>query len=265
LKIIIHIIIIILLTLLTQIGGLLWILLFGWFRIWKSATSKWIELSSFVLLYITTTILIVPPLAKFTGRVPLPILKSGNLIPHNFITALLNRHYVKPDLRTHLITTANKINAQNNNLKISYLDANFPFIDGFPLLPHLSHNDGRKVDLSFYYTKDKVEGNKKPSNSGYGKFIEPTLFDENQTNECKSKGFWYYDYSKYLTFGSRDDLEFDLHNSKLLINLILADNISQKLLLEPHLKRRMKLTSSKIRFQGCHSVRHDDHFHYQIY
>lgn len=32
-----------------------------------------------------------------------------------------------------------------------YLDANFPFFDGFPLLPHLSHVDGRKRDIAYYY------------------------------------------------------------------------------------------------------------------
>lgn len=36
-------------------------------------------------------------------------------------------------------------------IRISYLDANFPFKDGFPLLPHLSHDDGRKVDIAFMY------------------------------------------------------------------------------------------------------------------
>ena len=34
------------------------------------------------------------------------------------------------------------------------LDGNFPFITGFPLLPHLSHDDGEKVDLAFYYADD---------------------------------------------------------------------------------------------------------------
>jgi hypothetical protein len=264
LKTIIHIIIVSILTLLTQIGGIVWILNFGIFRLSKYKVSKWTRLGAFLVLYTTTTFYVIPQLAKLGGRVALPVFKSGNLMPHNFITPLLNRHYVKPPLKSQLIDIADDLNADNNQLKLSYLDANFPFIDGFPLLPHLSHKDGRKVDLSLFYTKDKIEGNLKPSNSGYGKFVEPTTSEQKQTNECKSKGYWYYDYSKYLTFGSRDDLEFDLENTKQLVNYIIQDSITQKVFIEPHLKRRMNLTNPKIKFQGCHSVRHDDHIHCQI-
>jgi len=264
LKTIIHIFIVFILTLLTQIGGIVWILNFGLFRFWKQNVSRWTKLGGFFVLYLATSFLIVPQLAKLGGRVALPVFKSGNLIPHNFITPILNRHYVKPLLKSQLTNIADSINADNNQLKLSYLDANFPFIDGFPLLPHLSHKDGRKVDLSLYYTKDKRAGNLKPANSGYGKFVEPTSLEQNQTNECKSKGYWYYDYSKLLTFGSRDDLEFDLENTKQLIEYILQDSITQKVFIEPHLKRRMNLMNPKIKFQGCHSVRHDDHIHYQI-
>ncbi len=263
-KTIIHITIVFILTLLTQIGGIVWILNFGLFRFWKQNVSRWTKLGCFFVLYVATSFFVVPQLAKLGGRVALPVYKSGNLIPHNYITPILNRHYVKPPLKSQLTNIANNINADNNQLKLSYLDANFPFIDGFPLLPHLSHKDGRKVDLSLYYTKDKIAGNLKPSNSGYGIFVEPTSSEQNQTNECKSKGYWYYDYSKLLTFGSRDDLEFDLENTKQLIEYILQDSITQKVFIEPHLKRRMNLMNPKIKFQGCHSVRHDDHIHYQI-
>ncbi|MDG1435070.1 MAG: hypothetical protein P8Q41_13710 [Saprospiraceae bacterium] len=194
----------------------------------------------------------------------MPITKSSNLIPHNYITPLLNRHYVKPKLRNQLYEIANETNSENNNLKLSYLDANFPFIDGFPLLPHLSHKDGRKVDLSFYYTKNNEDGNLKPSNTGYGNFVEPLNSEYSQTKECKSKGYWHYDYTKFLTLGSREDLEFDRKNTKKLVNKIVSDPLTQKILIEPHLKTRMKLSNNKIRFQGCHAVRHDDHIHHQI-
>ena len=183
---------------------------------------------------------------------------------YNFITPLLNRHYVKPKLRTELLEISEYINSKNPKLKISYLDANFPFIDGFPLLPHLSHNDGHKIDLSFFYTKDKKEGILKPSNLGYGKFVEPHPNEMNQTEICKSNGYWQYDYSKYLTLGSRNDLEFDLSNTKDLIQKIVNRTKTDKILIEPHLKNRLNLNNDKIRFQGCHSVRHDDHIHFQI-
>jgi len=177
---------------------------------------------------------------------------------------ILNRHYVRPQLKNQLISIANQVNVSNNKLKVSYLDANFPFIDGFPLLPHLSHSDGRKVDLCFYYTKNKISGNYKPSNSGYGSYVHPLKNEYDQTKACKSKGYWQYDFTKYCTLGSRTDLEFDSQYTKKLINHITNDKLTQKLLIEPHLKKRMNLNHDKIRFQGCHAVRHDDHIHYQI-
>jgi len=223
-----------------------------------------LRIIAFLVLYLFTSATIIPTLAKLNGRVPLPITKSDNLIPHNYITPLLNRHYVKSKLKTQLTEIANKTHADNPNLKVSYLDANFPFIDGFPLLPHLSHKDGRKVDLCLFYTKDNLEGMYKPSNSGYGKYIEPSASEFNQTEACKSKGYWQYDYTKYLSLGGRDDLEFDNANTRQLVQRIVTDPLTQKLLIEPHLKHRMKLTHQKIRFHGCHAVRHDDHIHYQI-
>lgn len=263
-KNLVHILIVSLLTLLTQIGGLIWILNFGYYKWFAKGKRKLIKLGSYLVLYLLSTFILTPMVAKPLGRVPLPLNKSDNLIPHTYITPLLNRHYVKPKLKNQLIKIADKTNASNKKLKLSYLDANFPFIDGFPLLPHLSHKDGRKVDLSFYYTKDQNEGNHKPSNSGYGHFVEPRKTEYNQTRACLSKGYWQYDYTKFLTLGSRDDLEFDPENTRSLINKIVSDPLTQKILIEPHLKNRMKLSNDKIRFQGCHAVRHDDHIHHQI-
>ncbi len=264
LKNIIHIIIVSVLTIITQIGGLIWILNYGFFRINEQEKSRWIKFICYSSMYLISTLLIVPYMAKLNGRVALPISKSSNLIPHSYLTPLLNRHYVKPRLRSQLYEIAKATNSENHKLKLSYLDANFPFFDGFPLLPHLSHNDGRKVDLSFYYTKNKEEGNLKPSNTGYGKFVEPLKSEYRQTRACKSQGYWHYDYTKFLTLGSRNDLDFDLINTKKLVNRIVANPLTQKILIEPHLKTRMNLSNNKIRFQGCHAVRHDDHIHHQI-
>ncbi|MBK7806110.1 MAG: hypothetical protein IPJ51_07395 [Saprospiraceae bacterium] len=263
-KILAHVIIVSILTIITQIGGIVWIMNFAFFRWVKKGNSKWTKLSSFLVIYLLLTFLIIPIFAKISGRVPLPITKSDNLIPHNYITPLLNRHYVKPRLKTQLLELADKTNSENKLLKVSYLDANFPFIDGFPLLPHLSHNDGRKVDLSFYYTKNEKEGNLKPSNTGYGAFVEPSDTEYNQTKECKSAGYWHYDYTKFLTLGSRNDLVFDLENTRNLVIKLVQSPLTQKILIEPHINKRMNLTNNKIRFQGCRAVRHDDHIHHQI-
>jgi len=259
-----HIIIVCALTLLTQIGGLLWILNYGILNLRKHKQTKIKSFFSFLVVYLLATLVVVPLLAKIGGRVPLPLSKSNNLIPHNIMTPLLNRHYVKPLLRSELLTIAGEVNLADKRLKLSYLDANFPFIDGFPLLPHRSHDDGRKVDVCFYYLDDNQAGNKKPARSGYGSFVHPTTNEFDQTKQCKSKGYWQYDFTKYLTLGTNDNLIFDSKNTKRLINLILAKKSTQKLFIEPHLVKRMNLNHAKIRFQGCQAVRHDDHIHFQI-
>ena len=35
-------------------------------------------------------------------------------------------------------------------------------------------------------------------------------------------------------------------------------------LLEPHLKKRLRLEARRIQFQGCRAARHDDHMHIQM-
>ena len=126
--------------------------------------------------------------------------------PSTYITVLLNRNYVLPRLNDELRATAKNL---PSDIKIRYLDANFPFINGFPLFPHLSHNDGKKIDLSFVYDKDNKHTTKQKSRTGYGVFEEPTNKEWNQTKHCKKKGHWQYDFTKYVTLGSiNDDLIF---------------------------------------------------------
>lgn len=260
-----HLIIIVMLTIVTQIGGVVWIITFVLLSRGQKENSPLAKVLVFTLLYALATLILVPPLAKVNDRVPLPIRDAQGLVPHSYFTILLNRHYVKPELKRELIEVSQNFQQAYPRSIIAYLDANFPFTDGFPLLPHISHNDGKKIDLAFFYLKNKQPTNKKPSVSGYGKFVDQLNESPSQTEVCQKKGNWYYDYTKFLTFGSRDDLTFDTKRTKKLIDLIDSRSATQKILLEPHLKKRMNLHSNKIRFQGCHSVRHDDHIHIQIY
>jgi len=148
--------------------------------------------------------------------------------------------------------------------KVAYLDANFPFMDGFPLLPHRSHDDGRKVDLSFMYSYEGKSVNEKPARSGYGYYENPKSGEYNKPKECLDRGFWQYDFPKYLTLGSSDALTFDERLTKDLILIILNKSSTQKVFIEPHLKSRLKIDHNKCRYHGCQAVRHDDHIHYQI-
>ena len=89
--------------------------------------------------------------------------------------------------------------------------------------------------------------------------------EENKNKECKLKGNNIYDFPQYLTFGTKKNLVFDQNTTAKFIFYLAENPTTHKILLEPHLKNRLGLQhENKIRFQGCHSVRHDDHLHLQV-
>ena len=249
------------LTILTQIGGIIYlisILLSN--KIRYSIRGK--RVLVFTSLYLLFTYIIVPVLAPFFGRER--IQHTDNIQPANYLTVLLNRNYVVPDINDLLGEL--EIELRETNVKISYLDANFPFIDKFPLLPHLSHNDGKKLDLSLIYeTSDGKISSLQKSMSGYGVFENPKNNESNQIDKCIRNGYFQYDYPKYITFGQiNKDLVFSEKGTKILIESILKGSDLGKLFIEPHLKQRLNLDDKRIRYHGCRAVRHDDHIHIQL-
>jgi len=261
LKIISRSFLFLILTILTQVGGVVYLISLLISAKWKfNFRGKQVIL--FSLLYAAVTFLIVPIIAPLFGRER--VLNNNIISPSTYMTVLMNRNYIKPELNDLLVATA--LELANTEVKISYLDANFPFIDGFPLLPHLSHNDGKKIDLSLIYeTKEGWLTQENKSISGYGVFVEPTQNEHNQNLVCKSAGYFQYDFPKLLTFGSiNSDLQFSKIGTKNLMLTILSQPNLGKVFIEPHLKSRMKLSNNKIRFHGCGAVRHDDHIHIQL-
>jgi len=261
LKIFSQIILFVLLTILTQIGGLIYLL--------NKPVNKKINWNSrlkpiltFILLYLLASFLIIPIIAPLFGREPIKHTKT--IQATSYMTVLLNRNYVKPEMNGLLLRAEQ--NLEGTNIQINYLDANFPFIDRFPLLPHLSHNDGKKLDISLTYeTKEGQISEKLKSNSGYGVFEEPRTSEHNQAKLCLEKGYLQYDYPKYMTFGTKnEELKFSEKGTKRLIQAILKEDNLGKLFIEPHLKERLNLDHSKIRYHGCRAVRHDDHIHIQL-
>jgi len=261
LKILLHIIIFGLLTILTQIGGIVYLLSLYFNKLLKR-DFKFKSLLTFLGLYLISTLLIVPLIAPIFGREK--VQHTEKIRPTNYMTVLLNRNYVRPQLNKLLKATTSDL--KDSNIQINYLDANFPFINKFPLLPHLSHNDGKKLDISLVY--ENADGeiiNKQKSVSGYGVFEDPRPNEYNQIDKCLIMGYFQYDYPKYVTFGSiNDELKFSAKGSKRLIRSILKNKSLGKLFIEPHLKQRLGLSNSKIRYHGCRAVRHDDHIHIQL-
>lgn len=249
------------LTVTTQVGGIIYLLSRFVAKKWNRH-FKFKTLTVFIVLYLFSTLLIVPVLAPLFGREK--VNHSNVIHPTNFMTVLLNRNYVRPELNKLLSDTEKEL--AGTGIQIHYLDASFPFINKFPLLPHLSHNDGKKIDLSLIYeTKDGLLSDKQKSISGYGLFEEPNANEFNQINKCLSKGYFQYDFPKYLTLGSiNDELEFSENGTRTLITSLLKSKSLGKLFIEPHLKTRMNLHNDRIRYHGCRAVRHDDHIHIQL-
>lgn len=258
----IRLIIIILLTILTQIGGIIYLftLLLGW----KLKVRRGSKVAIFITLYCCVTFVVVPRVAKQFGRERLVECQNG--IYAHWYTALMNRNYVVPTMNRYLSEVATLLSEKDSAISMLYLDGGFPFCNGFPLLPHLSHNDGRKLDLALVY--EDRHGDiicKTKSNSGYGVFEEPMNGEIDQTTRCKKTGHVRYDYSRYFSFGKiNDNLLFSAKGNRTLIECLISVPNLQKLFIEPHLKQRVGLVHPKIRFHGCRAVRHDDHIHIQV-
>ncbi len=253
----------ILLTILTQTGGFVYLLAHFISKKWQLNKVK--RRLLFVSTYLLFCLLLIPLVAPVFGRSALPI--NGQLKPLNYLTVLLNRHYVSKELKDLLLEATDTMHQQYQS-PIRYLDANFPFINGFPLIPHLSHNDGKKVDLAFYY-KDKQTGEASdgsPSFIGYGVYESPEGGETDYPEQCSMQGYWQYGALEILVPQWRaHHYTVDAERTRALLEILLEQKETSKIFIEPHLKNRWGLELyDKVRFHGCRAVRHDDHIHLQI-
>lgn len=272
------IVLILLLTALTQVGGVILII---YLILWRLANRKTnriqnlkkgvrlsIKTGGFIVTYVLISTLIIPVIAKQLGRVPLPVFSNSKVQPLNIFTCLLNRHYVKAEMLTAVTDVSESIHSTHPGTTLAYLDANFPFFDGFPLLPHKSHDDGEKLDLAFFYKDADTKAplnDAAPSFIGYGVFEKPTKHEQNQPEFCRQKGYWQYSIlSSIVPQWNSKYYDFDLNRTKKLVELFASHPSIGKIFIEPHLKTRMNLHSPKIRYHGCGAVRHDDHIHIQL-
>jgi len=250
---------VIVLTMTTQIGGVLYLLAALIYR--RNTLKRW---GAFVVVYLVSTFFVVPYVAPFFGREKIQTTDTVKL--HMLFTSLTNRDYVIPEVNTVLINVSTKLSKLYPEVEVHCLDANFPFFDGFPLLPHVSHNDGKKLDISLIYENKKGRIiNDKPSVSGYGVFEPPLMGEYDQISVCKEIGYWQYDFPKYLTLGTvNSDLNFSEKGTKKLVQFFTQEPSVSKIFIEPHLRARLQIKNPRIRYHGCRAVRHDDHIHIQV-
>ncbi len=260
------------LTAVTQVGGIVFLISLTTHRmintrIKSRAARVSVKVVSFLVLYLAFCLVIVPFTAKPFGRVRLPITETNHLQPLSVWTCLLNRNYVRPELQQAAFKVADRMNKKYPGTIVNYLDANFPFINKFPLPPHLSHNDGKKLDLAFQYIDMKTgeQTNECPSIIGYGICEEPKPNEVNRPEDCEKKGYWQYSILQQIVpQGNKKDFVFDHQRTKTFVNYFADESAIGKILIEPHLKERLGLNIDKIRLHGCQAVRHDDHIHVQM-
>ncbi len=241
-----HILVIALLTVLTQLGGLAWLFALTFRR----------RFLAFALAYGTLWGLAMAT-APLSGRVPLPC-SGGPLVMQSILYCALNRHYVTPELRDAAQDLARQMDTRFPGTVTLALDGNFPFGDGFPLLPHLSHDDGQKLDLAFYYTDASGAYLPGRARSPIGYFA----FEQGPT-DCPP-AFptlrWNLDWLQPLF----RDRPLDPDRTRAVLVLLAEDPRIGRIFVEPHLARRLAVADPKIRFQGCRAARHDDHIHIQL-
>jgi hypothetical protein len=256
-----HAFIVVALTLLTQIGGVAYVVALLATRRWRNAAvPRWRHTSylaaATVLIYAIASIAIVPPLAKLFGR------ERVSCASTTFAGCVLNRTYLTP--RT-LALTAELDQAMASRFagsSVTILEGSFPFFDGFPLPPHLSHDDGRKVDLAYFYrdASGRPVARGSPSPIGYFHFQQPRPADREPCAGRFTPLRW-----DFAWLQPREPAwALDEERTRAMILWLKAHPDVKRIFIEPHLADRLDVGGGKLRFQGCQAARHDDHLHVEV-
>ncbi len=242
------------LTVLTQLDGLAWLASQA-FRRGRLATLA-IFLLAYVALWGAAQVV-----APVFGRVPLPC--SGEVLrAQSRLYCVLLRNFVTPEMAEVAMDAAQAVAIRFPGTVTLTLDGGFPFLDGMPLVPHLSHDDGEKLDFAFYYAETLYgDGAYLPgltdSAIGYFSFLRlgeetcppvwPTLRWEMRWME-----------PLHLFIG------LEPQRTRALIEALADDPRVSRIFVEPPVAATLGVAGEKIRFQSCRAARHDDHVHVQL-
>ncbi len=246
-RILLHSLWIAILTAVTQVGGLAWLMA-------MAMRWRWISFA-FVYACLSGAAVLVAPMVS--GREALPCFGDGPLRAQNFAYCALNRHYVDADLADVARDLAARVAAQHPGTKTRTLDGNFPFFEDFPLLPHLSHDDGGTLDLAFYWQQD---GTYLPGRSrspiGYWGYADGPSTCPPRWDDLRWDMPWLQ--------SQLPQMDLDRPRMRTALSHLSGDDRVSKILIEPHVQAAMGIGHPKIRFQGCRAARHDDHIHIQL-
>ncbi|MDQ0466365.1 hypothetical protein QO010_004158 [Caulobacter ginsengisoli] len=194
------------------------------------------------------------------GLVALPCAGSGALAPANTGYCRLQRNYVAAKGLAVLQDATTAMQAKFPGARVLYLEASWP-LGKRPMPPHLSHGDGREVDLAFYYVDRAGKPLAKPPRSwGYEAF-EPPRREAERACAGGRRG------KNDRPDPPRDRAwRLDEARTAALVKVLAADPRVRRIFIEPHLKTRLGLTTyGKVRFAGCQAARHDDHIHVDFF
>lgn len=237
------------LTLLTQLGGLAWL---AALPLRKNRAQFW---PAFALAYATLWAAAYVIAPSF-GRTALPCWGDGPLRSQSVLYCALNRNYVTPKLASLAQDLAQDMAQTYPGTITLTLDAGFPF-GAMPLLPHLSHDDGEKLDLALYWQDNgQYQTGHSKSPIGYWGYADgPT--------QCPDR--WADLRWGMTTLNSAlPNWQLNHHRTRAAVQWLAEDPRTGKILIEPHIPATLGFTHPKIRFQGCRAARHDDHIHLQL-
>ena len=125
--------------------------------------------------------------------------------------------------------------------------------------PHLSHGDGKEIDLALLYLGSggtPLPGPPTVDPLGYQAY-EPPRWESERACRGGARGA-----NERPDPPPNRNWRLDEVRTRFMINTFANDVRVRRIFIEPHLKSRLGFANnSKIRFAGCAAGRHDDHFH----
>lgn len=190
---------------------------------------------------------------------PLPCVESGPLRPASPVYCRRDRHHVTPEFRAVLLRVSQHVADAHPGAVVRYMEASWPRGQR-PMPPHLSHGDGRQIDIAVFYTDRSGRPLALPPPApgerlarGYGAYEPPRREAE---RVCRGGPQTRPDPPPERTW------RLDEARTRDLIRALLAEPGVRRIFLEPHLKSRLGLAGAeRVRFAGCAAARHDDHIH----
>lgn len=246
-RIALHGVLALVLTALTLVGGAAWLLALRFRRRWLT----------FPLAYAALWALAVLAAPAF-GRVALPC-GGEPLRMQSPLYCLALRHFVVPEMAEVARDVAESMAQEWPGTVTLALDGGFPFPPELPLLPHLSHDDGEKLDLAFFYASPG--GNYLPGRTrsplGYFAF---EFAGEDACPPAFPTLRWDLRWLQPLL----SDRPLEPERTAALLRHLLADPRLGRVFVEPGLAERLGVGGDRLGFQGCRAARHDDHVHVQL-